>query len=251
MKTLSSCNIFSHPDKTLPEHLGNVYELANLFNILKDEDTQTLLKIITLCHDFAKSTEYFQKYLSDHIKNAYKGHAKLSAIFAFYLAQKLNIKADFIPYIAILAHHGNLSDTESVLTNADIEHIEKKQIKSIDLKEINNIYDDTFSFDCEHFKNFICEAKEFGNLIYDSTEKLKKTTIKDYFLVLYLFSLLIDADKLDAGFDDKEKIKEIFDKIQLFNIPDCVDNYKAIKFKNTKLEGLNKLREDIYSDALE
>lgn len=246
MKTLSSCNIFSHPEKPLLEHLGNVFQLANLFNILKNEESEKLLKIIAYSHDFAKSTEYFQQYLNNTYRGAkeYKNHAKLSAIFAFYIAKKLNIAKNFIPYISILAHHGNLKD----FYVKGAGNIEENQIESINFEEIKEIYADFEELDKQEFLNYI--KNDFVDDLYDCDDKLDKTTIEDYFQVLYLFSLLIDADKLDAGFDNKDKIQELYQKIKDFSIPDSVDVYKREVFGNIRQEGLNKLREDLYQDAV-
>lgn len=246
MKTSSSCNIYSHPNKTLPEHLGNVFEMANLFNILKNEESENLLKIIVYCHDFAKSTDFFQQYLNQKYSGPreYKNHAKLSAIFAFYTAKKLNIAKNFIPYIAILAHHGNLRDFYIESTS----NVEKKQVESINFDEIKEVYKDFKLLDKQEFLNYI--KNDFSEELYNCEDKLDKTTIKDYFLTLYLFSLLIDSDKLDAGFDNKDKIQELYRKIENLNLPESVDVYKIEFFKAIEPKGLNKLREDIYNDAV-
>ena len=88
MITLSSSELFSHPDKTLREHLHNVSgiglsglrkESPDFSSIGLDGDIlEMLVRLITLSHDFGKSTKYFQDYLEKSIKTGKKDHSNLT-----------------------------------------------------------------------------------------------------------------------------------------------------------------------------
>lgn len=78
------------------------------------------------------------------------------------------------------------------------------------------------------------EIKDLTNLTRNIYKDIKKIcmnsfineSIEYYFLILFFYSVLLDADKLDAsGLERIPKKVEILEK-------DLVDQYKAVKFKN-------------------
>ena len=83
---MSFCsNLYSHPNKKLEKHLLNVANNSkNIFNDLciKNKNLYTNLSFfIGICHDFAKSTTYFQDKLFKGIKTENANHGFLSAVF--------------------------------------------------------------------------------------------------------------------------------------------------------------------------
>lgn len=72
MKILPYTDLMSHPNKKLENHLKNVADFSyDVFNFLEIENKELFSNIsflIGLTHDFAKSTSFFQTYLSDHTK---------------------------------------------------------------------------------------------------------------------------------------------------------------------------------------
>ncbi len=252
--------IKSHPGKLLFEHLQNVQDLVLKkidktrfnFDISKDE-IKKIIKIITISHDFGKSTKFFQEYIKGkEIKNKKTRHSYLSALFGFYLADKLNLQDKLSVFITIYCHHGQLPQIIENSFELDISPIEKKQIESIDFVEMQSIYkcflqEDSVNLD---FKGFVQQIKDNSSLIKQICKLIdsipsQKNSLKDFFLTLFLFSLLIDSDKLDAA-GLLENIGKITENIQKFNMPDMVDNYK----KSTKLpnSNINDLREQIYQE---
>ncbi|HSA05821.1 MAG TPA: CRISPR-associated helicase Cas3' [Candidatus Gastranaerophilales bacterium] len=252
--------IESHPNKPLIKHLENVknqildkIEKTGLnFDISKDE-IKKIAKIIAIAHDFGKSTKFFQEYLYDKTKKSDKtNHSKLSAFFGFYLAEKLNLQEKLSVFIAINSHHGQLPKVIENSFDFDIGFTEEKQIKSIDFNEIQSIYNYFLKEDgiVIDFKEFILQVEEDSELIYqiiDFIDSIKNNNLNSFFLIQFLFSLLIDADKLDAsGLSESDDFKNIIKNIQEFKHTSAfVDNHKN-KPDNLAKAGINNIREDIY-----
>ena len=297
VKILSSLSkMYSHPDKLLVDHLQKVgnscrqnlfLKKLNLdgyidFDILKD-----ISYLIGVSHDFGKATVYFQEYLKE--KNEHKRielknkaevhHSFISALFTYYVIKKYLLAKDllsekyyqYLPVISFLVvkrHHGNLDDAlNEVILDPKDDKILEKQVNAIDLKIINNIYNNLFSkinfkFDYNLFRNNILNAKPV--YIYNEIDRYEKNYIRDlshqekklvsnldeenslfyYFITLLLYSLLLDADKTDAAnLQEIERIK--IDK-------DIVDNYKLHLFRdsNKKKKEINKIRNEIYNETI-
>ena len=119
---LSYSKLKSHPSKSLEEHLLNVACNCESFckNLsINDKNLYTQISFfIGLCHDFAKSTTFFQEYLNDGKKSQLKNHGFLSAVFGYYVVKnylsKNNISFDLdlssLTYLVILRHHGDFKN---------------------------------------------------------------------------------------------------------------------------------------------
>lgn len=261
-ETLSFYKLKSHPDKLLITHLENVFRLIEFeinskkLNLeceeldLKDKEFEKILQVIAISHDFAKSTQFFQKYLNKEINRSLKtDHSLLSSLFAFYLAKKLSINKTFLPFWVVKRHHGNLNDIDRESEDYISEFSD--QLNKIDPLEIEAIYKELLSktqipIEFQKFKSEIYSECNLIYEIFDSTDHIKKN-LKAFFLVQFLFSLLIDADKLDAGIDDTKTILEIKEKIKTFSLLNGVDNYLN-KLDSTK--SIDKIRQEIYNEAV-
>ena len=254
MKILPYTDLMSHPNKKLENHLKNVADFSyDVFNFLEIENKELFSNIsflIGLTHDFAKSTSFFQTYLSDHTKKENTQHSFLSAIFTYYVVKnyldKNNINFEsnlsIISYIVVLAHHGNLKD----ITKLD-DYNEKKINSKMVLKQIedlkssdNNLskfYDD---FEIDFFRFF----DEFDEISEEITDELLifsfEGNIDNYFYILLFYSSLLDADKMDAS-ESK--------RINRDNIPgDIVDIFKKNNLRDSK-DNINKTREEAYQEV--
>ncbi|MFH0702382.1 MAG: CRISPR-associated helicase Cas3' [bacterium] len=259
-KTSYSYKIESHPKKTLFLHLKNVRDLmlqvlnVKVLNekINKNELTE-LIKIIALTHDFGKSTVFFQDYINNKIKKSHKtNHSEISSLYSFYLAKKLKINKAYLPFVLTKSHHGSINVKELIK-----QEIYEEQLENIDFEELNNLYQELLEInvDFNEFKELIFDENSdlyydlecnIFNLIYQQNE------LKDFFLTLFLFSLLIDSDKLDAGINNQDKIIEIKNKIRNFNHPDLVGKHKkTFAFEDSnKNSNINQIRESIYNEAM-
>lgn len=253
----SSFNIKSHPNKTLELHLNNVANFSKKTvaekNLKNTELYSEIAFIIGLTHDFAKSTTYFQDYLSDHIKSEKSQHGLLSSIFGYYCVKNYLSNSGFddfdylasVAWIVILRHHGNINtimgtDGESRKLEDGLE-LAKEQISNIkennsaDLIAIYNKWD----INLEGF------FTEFANIIRKIKFELKKLTrnksLKSYFTILFFYSVLLDADKLDASETNTPNRLDINENI--------VDEFKEVKFGKNSV-GINKIREESYLEAV-
>lgn len=255
---------YSHPNKLLKEHLKEVSERSiNYFKYNFEEDLIVISKLIGLTHDFGKYTTFFQKKLIDEdTDKSLSDHSLISSIFTFYTVKKiinnLNINErlkSFLPLISffvVLHHHRDLTsldyindilelDDNTVKVKNQIENIinNKNEIE-YDLKELNLDF-----VNLDEFKSSI------DNLIEEIKSKIfeyriineEKVKIEIFFIILALFSALIDSDKKSAS--NLQDIESVY-------IPsDIVDKYKEIKFKNIEKNIINNLREEIYKNVVE
>jgi len=223
--------IYSHPDKTLYEHLYQVIDYGQ--NILKQSDlnltvfTYSEIKKMNVVsaafHDFAKSTEYFQDYLFKGI-DKYSHHGILSAFLSYYVVKNTDIFDEkkeliaLIVFIIIRKHHGNL--TGDTYINDKFLYDIRKQLKNIlknSSKEVEEIYKKLFKkFDMPEIKIFevlnllnkeLIDIDDFSlmfQLDIDDTicfleDKSEEYVIELFLIINYLYSLLIDSDKKSAA----------------------------------------------------
>lgn len=251
MKKLSYSKLKSHPDKLLEDHLENVATLSKFsFNSLKFKYNKLFSEIsylIGLSHDFAKSTSFFQDYLLKGQKTEFSFHSFLSAIFTYYVVNEFinlkNINFDnlsIIAYIVVLHHHGNIRNIPDLMDYHD-EKIDSKLIKKQleDLTgncELLNFYINKNIDLTNFFDNFfdICEdiSDELFEFKYDCN-------FDNYFYILLFYSILLDADKMDASGSNIIKREVISENI--------VDNYKLDH--NFDVKGINEIREKAYLEV--
>jgi CRISPR-associated endonuclease/helicase Cas3 len=253
-----SYKLKSHPEKTLKEHLENV------LNIILDEidhkqlnldlschELRELAKVVALSHDFGKATTFFQEYLHQKRNKTDKtNHSDISAFFAFLLAKHMNINPDFIPYLIVKRHHGNLNDLEHEKSE-DYCRLFSEKINELDFEELKVIFNELWPVvDIENvlisLKNKIVDD-DFYDQIYESADVITNKP-DNYFIINFLFSLLIDSDKLDAALGKAEIIQNLKTKIRQLSLPDAVDVYKSNP-GFIKEQAINEIREQIYNNA--
>lgn len=253
MKKLHYTEFKSHPDKFLEDHLKNVAEFSkSSFNSLKFINNELFAEIaylIGLSHDFAKSTSFFQDYILTGNSNENKPHGFLSALFSYFCVKSYLIKNDIcfeknlpiISYIVVLHHHGNIKN----ITTLDEYHDNKFNSRIInnqinDLSKMENHFDlfyNEYGIDLKNFFENINDISE--NISNDLFDFDYDQNLDYYFLILLFYSVLLDADKMDAS-------ESNFIKREL--IPsDIVDIYKCNHSFNS--DGINKIREEAYVEV--
>jgi CRISPR-associated endonuclease/helicase Cas3 len=264
--TSSSYKLFSHPDKLLIEHLQSVGNMAKEMVNSKEIDNRDVLSevayLIGISHDFGKATIYFQKLLNEGERTKYARHSFLSALFGYFLVRyylkRKNQLEQFwylpgIAWLVIEKHHTNMrnlwNEEASRLRDSSEIEMAMKQLKNINRnypEEIRRIYKLLVDINIEGF----LEKESLRDLISDLLKDIRKITrgsfqkgiLAYYFFILFFYSVLLDADKLNAS--GRLKAPE------RLNIPyDIVDDYKAGKFKG-KLEGINLIREEAYKEII-
>lgn len=267
--------LISHSlDKSLKlcEHINQVCRASNYlvsqkslnFNGVSKEQIEELSVLIAISHDFGKSTSFFQEYIqSKKNKTEYKGnalnksHSLLSAFFGWHMAEKWIIKnthlderwKQFIPFAVFLAiegHHGKYKSIEETLNTID---------KNYDLlcNQIRHVIPEIFLY--EFYGTKLSEGNDFSidviNSIASKFRKLNRTYTKeeiDYqieqrILALFLYSILLEADKAYLASDNPEQYER-----ETIDIPDNLVDEHLIKFKN--LKSIDEERNKAYNDTI-
>ncbi len=184
---------------------------------LKIKELEELLRQIGAYHDLGKYTYHFQNYLLDK-KSMFDAELKQHAKFgAFTLFQKLlkskQIKAAALAFFIIERHHANLKEfwlMESLAEKNGREHrVFEKQKKALTA-------DDWAAMQTEMGEPNLLNFTQFpkDEDLRDSIEMVDgEKNIENYFLINYLFSLLIEADKLDASETEIYNRKVIADNL--------------------------------------
>lgn len=253
---------YSHPNKTLVEHLSNVGN--NSKEICKDLDIENnnlyskLSFLIGICHDFAKSTSYFQKYLfsdnpADNTEK--KNHGRLSAVFGYYVVDNYLIKKSLnntnyhiLAYLVINRHHGNLVDVKG--TKGENNYLKNDNIIAVQVKDILK-QKDTAAFNNfnNFYKNYGIDINDFlsnyelikNKIIKNLRAISKEDKIENYEELIMLYSILLDSDKLDASGTSSYSRKTIPIEV--------LANYRNI-FDNKGI-GINAVRDKAYEEVSE
>lgn len=261
----------------LIEHLRTTGELSKgiiLSKKINELDKFTLGDIsylIGISHDFGKYTTFFQKKLRGSFdkKNPLANHGLISSFFCFHLItlyleekQLNNIKPlKFLPLIGFFCikhHHGDLKYIDEDLNASNLfkygfNNI-SKQLEDINVNiplikdeytsllhnyniDVNELFDRLVPYETK-----INSSKEIKSLIADFNKQLsfgdKNEELIYYFLVLLLYSSLIDCDKKHAG-----KVREIERKSIDENL---VETYiSGNNFKEEKKSNIDSIRNEI------
>lgn len=201
--------------KELKFHIRGVLEKAfsrlsaDLNFIYSGKELQELLKIIVDFHDLGKYTSFFQHYLLNKkpIDILLKRHAQIGGLAAYNLLEGSSEKKALLSLYLIFLHHSQLIDPLQMREKLgdNLLHIVEKQ--QIDLqRSIHAIETDLERTDLKEIINYPKKSnigRQFKTWIKSNPN------IHDYFLVNYLFSLLIEADKLDASDTTLYELKPI------------------------------------------
>jgi CRISPR-associated endonuclease/helicase Cas3 len=201
--------------KELKNHINGVEEkaLLHLSNNLElgfdDKELEELIKIIVKFHDLGKYTSYFQNYLlnKEPIDQTLKRHAQIGGFAAYNYFANTSEKKGLLALYVIFLHHSQLINILEISVKLDhnLERIIGKQLN--DLKDVKlDIEGDLKLDDLEAVLNYTDERKLRKGFKYWGK---KYSSIQDYFLINYLFSLLIEGDKMDASDTIPYKLKQI------------------------------------------
>ncbi|WP_232060075.1 CRISPR-associated helicase Cas3' [Athalassotoga saccharophila] len=251
--------LYSHPQRPLVDHLLGVEKI--MLDFFEDQklDTQkafgietelfkSLIHVIAISHDLGKATKKFQEKLTG--SNVKSPHSEISAIYAYAAAKECFSKADekakeisFYAFVVVRRHHGFLKYYIDEV--AELKYSEERLVnvtKSID-KEFATWFKDQTHVEISPQKTaeIIDEISEIDTEIDDVLNS--KNDLSSYFAINFLYSILIDADRLDAATYGRKFSKRIdFDT-------KVVQKYMESHFKNS--EGIiNDLREAVHKDVL-
>jgi CRISPR-associated endonuclease/helicase Cas3 len=216
--------LYSHPDYPLQQHINGVRSLSSLFlnekklPLTEQKWFQTLNEYIALFHDIGKAHRYFQDYIRQfEAPQKLRSHALLSAfLLTQFIAQGEEIEPiwRWFAFLIVKRHHGNLDDwlEEFKQFSDEMEQQLLKQIEAIDFEQLNQVYQPlipTLSekpFTKSQFQQWIHDMFTQGRKIRRSIMQWndRNESLAPYVQLLFMFSLLLDADKSEAGIMQKE-----------------------------------------------
>jgi CRISPR-associated endonuclease/helicase Cas3 len=203
-------NIITGSEKPIYVHVEGIKDrVSKVAQIVNFTDKELLLLVneIIKLHDLGKYTKWFQEYLAfdrKHPEN-FQNHALIGAITAYTYLKEKGSNWSLFAYYVIRNHHANLNDIQnSYYTNNSVGEARGQQIKAQydDLLQklgvINNELD--LSLTPESLGGELPNWRKMQNEI--TLFKRHSYSVEKYFYVNYLFSLLIEGDKLDASRTD-------------------------------------------------
>lgn len=250
----------------LSEHLQSVSRMAAdavpptvQFPGMSSEELKKLIRLEGLFHDFGKYTDFFQKYLIEKKVTKLKGHSHISACLFYHIAlehldltigKRERLAWAFLFYLVLRQHHGHLT-LKNLFDYEEMWEILQKQANNLTVngEEILQDFRVVYNMDTKNFLDYLkvdgLQKDEHFFLhmpIHLTTGRLKKEHW--YFSLIFLFSVLIDADKWDSAGLERKQITKV--------APEEVTNYLRNKHKNSskKFFELNKQRETARSEIL-
>lgn len=238
--------------KLLSQHTAGVKKIAmeTLPKTSLQLDMQTILASLTGFHDLGKYISYFQQYLlGEKVSPRLKSHARFGA-FVAYNYWKNDPEADetaFLSYYLILRHHLNLAHpadslADKFLSRHDWDDVEEVFLlqKTDFLKKLSLIQADYPAIQLSELL-ILPDRKQLKNWLAGWQQNI---TIAHYFQINYLFSLLIEADKLDASdtpvYTRKAlPIDAVAAQIQSFSAPATLQNQLRAQVRQKVLEKLD------------
>jgi CRISPR-associated endonuclease/helicase Cas3 len=202
--------------KYLMDHIRGVQKMASLrfatapklFFQLNQADIQKLIEIMVLYHDLGKYTTYFQDYLLGIGKpkeRVFKQHAKLGGYAAYhFFATQGNDKMALLAFYIIVYHHKDLAPLDTLKSLTDDDNEVGAGCNNQEIFEKQNA---TLKPHLAQIQTELGLKTLSKNLVFPDDDTLRDAldaleavpSIENYFLINYLFSLLIEADKLDAS----------------------------------------------------
>lgn len=242
-------------DQLLYDHLEGVTKIAletMKYHGITDENVVNACKIICMCHDFGKSSTYFQDYLNGKYNGDLKQHGEISAYFAYYMLPK---EWKVIGFICVKRHHGNIDIETSFFVPSNEENLMKicRNIKS-NKDELEKIY----GTNIDDFFNVMENGeliKEVRSSYRRRTSQMKKETIynveKDFIWFQYFWALLLTADKTQLITGKTFNCKNILCENLIRSYKDKIRDQLIDKFPGIEEKYLFKVRDQIYNTVIE
>lgn len=204
-------------------------------------------------HDIGKYSDYFQDYLIKNKNSKLKNHAHISACFIYnFLNNTLNQEnVDresfkvfvFLCYLSTRLHHTSLRKNALFQENMwkEMQKLEKhfqKKGEDVfrDLELENKMEFERYinCFDIESLKKSKRDM-EYIPLMFNNG---RIRDVRWYFLLIYIFSILIDVDKLDSAYISPHKVK----KVSPDNVTKYLDTIRVGKEKSDLMDNREEAR---------
>lgn len=210
-------------EQLLSEHLNTVANLITKrvppsvqFKNIPNKEIKKMGYWLGYLHDLGKYTDFFQDYLIKGKNSFHKNHAHISACFLYmfihsdfvYLTDQMQKSIiTFLAYLCVRLHHGALSLEGLFRISQEREKWETLNAiaKNLSNKSARILEDSKLSdkISLEQFNNYLQTDFLKGNKFFEYMPQFFSSgRIKDeqwFFLTIFMFSVLIDSDKLDSG----------------------------------------------------
>jgi CRISPR-associated endonuclease/helicase Cas3 len=213
-------DFFSHPKKDetgrknggkkIVEHTFGVRDkaLSHFYTGIsfpQNTDGQAFLRDVCLFHDLGKYTSFFQRYLFDQLEEKlfdFKQHARFGAqAIGNYFRE--NPDMGYMAYFIVKNHHRNLhtpsaENQDGLLCVNKFEDV-ARIFEAQRLDVLSHLPQIETELGLENLSELLQLPirKKFANFVADLVAR--RPDIHRYFFINYFFSLLIEADKLDAS----------------------------------------------------
>lgn len=214
------------------------------FKVDLDQDLEALLGLICLYHDLGKYTSHFQNYLlglpHDH---SLKQHARFGA-YAIWQRFSDHPAPAYILYFIIKNHHRSLHTPDAVDEDKLLSKAHEEEVKEVFEAQKHSVKDYIEQVEQEiglsNLHKELCLPDRRTLYFFLKNWLHEQPNIQNYFLINYLFSLLIEADKLDASDTG------LYSKVDIPN--DSVDRF--INSLSTEDNEQNRLRNQARREVL-
>ena len=250
---------FSEKEQLLKDHLFNVSNYARDF--AKNLKAENCLMLCGILHDIGKYSDEFQIYIKKEQDNDRLGidekqkkvdHGVYGAKFIYNLAKgQRNLTADILSEV-VCYHHGglpdNISDDRVVPLIERMSNVSEDKYNDV----VGRFFKDNPKISMEMLTETFADAsQEINNIVLNIPKD--KRTVYISFLIKNIYSILVDADRLDSylftvGYED---IKNYDSHNLWINYNECLQE-KLNSFKEssveTKLEEAVKMAREEASD---
>lgn len=226
MKGVIYLEYYAHYDsenesyQKLGDHLQNVSNMCmqkasrgECFRCIDPKRLQDTLGIIGMLHDFGKYTRAFQNYLVVGRGSKYKRHSHISACIAYNAISKAypgdrsnkeNLCINFLAYMCVRLHHGHLSLKFDMLDDVQIFRYIQKQVEMLkdNEEEIIRDFESYLGSHIGKIENLIDIECLKDDFVFNNMNRFISTRYANtrwFYMLLHMFSCLIDSDKLDSA----------------------------------------------------
>jgi len=198
MESILFNEYLSHPNKPYNNHIENMFY----------KNDNSLEREVKKFHDIAKLKDNFQRYIRGE-EGKDKNHSLLSA-YIFFLNSSFKDIDLLFGFLAIASHHGNVENFFNL--NEPNRYIGKYSLNSKELIFLDEVLINAENLDL--YKNIRGSIKELEEKIKKyqrylrGAKRKKEFNYNNFIDFKKLYSSLIYADKFEAIFGIKKKVKE-------------------------------------------
>lgn len=221
--------------QTVQEHLEAVRMLSEKYG--EKIGVKYLAGLSGMLHDLGKNTEKFKTYIQDAVANPDNPPPKGSVDHStaggkllyqrFYYKQETSIEKLAVEWIAmcIISHHSGLRDFLTPDLSSDfLYRVSKKEIPGFD-EAVSTFFNEQISE--EEFDRYFEKAKEEVISILKQLKEKQLKPITAAFVIKYIFSSLIDADRTNTRmFEENEHTLQVPESSAFFK-----ESYAALMEK--------------------